>query len=198
MSSRPYYILFHKPYGVLSQFTRESGYRSLADFGPFPEGVYAAGRLDADSEGLLILTNDNEVKQKLTDPLFRHTKTYLAQVEGVPTEGSLENFRRGVRLGGKATLPARVRILGSEPKLPPRPVPIRFRKHIPTTWLEITLTEGRNRQVRKMTAAIGHPTLRLVRTRISFLTLGELLPGQTRALEAGEILHLKRHMALKK
>lgn len=192
---RPFhYIAFHKPFGVLSQFTREAGHLSLADFGPFPKGVYAAGRLDVDSEGLLVLTDDNEVKQKLMHPKFKHRKTYLAQVEHRPTEAGLERLRKGIPLGGKATLPALVRVLDTDPLLPPRPVPIRFRRNVPTCWLEVTLQEGRNRQVRRMTAAIGHPTLRLVRTRVGVLSLSGLLPGQSRTLTEREVAQLKALM----
>ena len=203
MKNHFHYILFYKPYGVLSQFTREAGHLSLTDFGPFPGGVYAAGRLDADSEGLRILrkvkdevhipvlTNDNRVKQELTDPGYRHVKTYLAQVELIPTETGLENLRKGIPLEGKQTLPARIRLLDVEPALPPRPVPIRFRKNVPTSWLEVILMEGRNRQVRKMTAAVGCPTLRLIRTRISFLSLEGMLPGQSRPLTGREVVKLR-------
>lgn len=193
-----HYIVFYKPYGVLSQFTREAGHRSLADYGPFPPGTYPVGRLDADSEGLLMLTNDNEVKRKLTDPGFRHDKTYLVQVERTPDEASLERFREGIPLGSKRTLPARIRVLDPEPTLPPRSAPIRFRKSVPTSWLEVIVVEGRNRQVRRMTAAIGHPTLRLVRTRITFLSLRGLLPGQCRALTPEEVSQLKRLVADKR
>ena len=191
MKSQFYYILFNKPYGVLSQFTPEAGHRSLKDYGPFPKGVYPVGRLDADSEGLLLLTNDNETKHKLTTPTLRHERSYLVQVEGIPEEPALQKLTRGVVIDGRATLPADVHLLKAEPPLPPRLVPIRFRKNIPTCWLELILTEGRNRQVRKMTAAVGHPTLRLVRTRISFLALGGLHPGESRGLTANEVSQLK-------
>jgi 23S rRNA pseudouridine2457 synthase len=187
-----HYILFYKPYGVLSQFTPESGHRSLKDFGPFPKGVYPVGRLDVDSEGLMLLTNDNRVKHGLASPTFRHKRSYFVQVERVPTESSLEKLREGVMIEGRRTLPSVVRLLHQEPSFPSRPVPIRFRKNLPTCWLEITLTEGRNRQVRKMTAAIGHPTLRLVRTHISFLSLNGLAPGETRGLDPKEISRLMK------
>jgi 23S rRNA pseudouridine2457 synthase len=180
------YILFNKPYGVLSQFTAEAGHRSLAEFGQFPRDVYPVGRLDVDSEGLLLLTNDDHVKHRLTDPKFQHERTYLIQVEGTLDETSLTKLESGVRIEGRKTSPARVRLLPDEPRLPPRPVPIRFRKNIPTSWLELTLREGRNRQVRKMTAAISHPTLRLVRTKIAFLTLENLAPGEFRTLSTTE------------
>jgi len=176
---------------VLSQFTPEAGHHSLKDFGPFPDGVYPVGRLDVDSEGLLLLTNDNLVKHGLTDPRFLHERRYLVQVERVPAEISLGLLREGIVIDGRKTSPAAVQLLDSEPALPERAVPIRFRKSVPTCWLEIALTEGRNRQVRKMTAAVGHPTLRLVRTQISFLSLDGLFPGQSRPLTQGEIARLK-------
>jgi 23S rRNA pseudouridine2457 synthase len=181
------YILFYKPYGVLSQFTQESGYLSLADFGPFPKNSYAAGRLDANSEGLLLLTNDNVIKHRLTDPKFEHERTYLVQVEGFPDENDIERLQNGVIIEGKRTKPAKVKVLSHEPDLPQRAVPIRFRKNTPTSWIEIVLHEGRNRQIRKMTAAVGHPTLRLVRTSITFLTIEELHPGEHRKLTLKEI-----------
>jgi 23S rRNA pseudouridine2457 synthase len=181
------YILFYKPYGVLSQFTREKGYKALCDFGPFPGDVYAAGRLDADSEGLLFLTNDTKVNHRLTDPKFEHDRTYLVQVEGIPDHDGLARLHNGVIIEASRTKPAIVRLLDHEPNLPARAVPIRFRKNIPTTWLEITLHEGRNRQVRKMTAAIGHPTLRLVRSSMTLLTLEGLRPGEHRDLKPLEI-----------
>jgi 23S rRNA pseudouridine2457 synthase len=181
------YILFYKPYGVLSQFTREAGYLSLADFGPFPKNTYAAGRLDVDSEGLLLLTNDNVIKHRITDPKFEHERTYLVQVEGFPDKSDIERLQNGVMIEGKRTKPAKAKMLTHEPYLPPRTVPIRFRKNIPTSWIEIVLREGRNRQVKKMTAAVGHPTLRLVRTAIIFLPLKGLLPGEHRTLTPKEI-----------
>lgn len=187
---RHLYILFNKPYGVLAQFTPEAGHRSLKDFGPFPNDVYPVGRLDADSEGLILLTNDNGVKHRLSMPKFSHERTYLVQVENVPTESSVRQLSEGVIVEGRRTLPCRARVLSEEPHLQPRSVPIRFRKNIPTCWLELTLTEGRNRQVRKMTASIGHPTLRLVRTNIGFLSLEGLLPGESRLLTHDEIGHL--------
>jgi 23S rRNA pseudouridine2457 synthase len=189
---RKSHILFYKPYGVLSQFTPEAGYLSLADFGPFPKNMYAAGRLDADSEGLLLLTNDNVIKHRITDPKFEHERTYLVQVEGFLEEIDIERLQNGIMIAGKRTKPANVKMLTHEPKLQPRDVPIRFRKNIPTTWIEIVLREGRNRQIRKMTAAVGHPTLRLVRTSITFLTLRGLTPGMHREMTLKEIekLHI--------
>ena len=185
-------VLFYKPYGVVSQFTREGVWLSLRDFGPFPEDVYPAGRLDADSEGLLLLTNDNWIKQRLTDPVFHHPRTYAVQVERVPGEAALEGLRSGVNIEGKKTRPAQVRVIEPEPAFPERAVPIRRRKLIPTAWLELVLTEGRNRQVRRMTAAVGHPALRLIRTRIGDLALDGLVPGGRRELLSREVERLCR------
>ena len=165
------YILFNKPFGVISQFTSEVNHKTLSNFGPFPKDVYPVGRLDVDSEGLLLLTNDNKIKHRLSDPRFGHKRDYLVQIEGIPSETALDRLRAGIIIEGKRTKPAEVNIHNEEPNLPPRDKPIRFRKNIPTSWLKITLREGRNRQVRKMTAAIGHPTLRLIRTSITFLTI---------------------------
>jgi 23S rRNA pseudouridine2457 synthase len=189
---RRHYILFYKPYGVLTQFTREAGHQSLADFGPFPSDVYPVGRLDADSEGLVLLTNDNRLKQLLTEPRFNHPRTYHVQVERIPDADALQQLRVGVTIEGKKTKPADVRLLEAEPGLPPRPVPIRFRKNVPTAWIEITLREGRNRQVRKMTASVGHPTLRLVRTKIGEVTLEGLAPGEWRELSVEEVRGLMK------
>lgn len=187
-----HYILFNKPYGVLSQFTEESGRPSLMSFGPFPKEVYPVGRLDADSEGLLLLTNDNALKHRMTTPHFRHRRTYAVQVEGIPNAEEMEQLRRGLIIEGRRTLPAEVRILKADPDFPPRPVPIRYRKSVPTTWMEIVLCEGRNRQVRKMTAAVGHPTLRLVRTMIGALELGTLKPGEHRTLSPEERASIRK------
>jgi 23S rRNA pseudouridine2457 synthase len=181
------YILFYKPYGVLTQFSREAGHKSLADFGPFPPDVYPAGRLDADSEGLVLLTNDSRMQRQLTEPRFNHPRTYAVQVERVPDENALKRLCEGIMIEGKRTKPAEARLLTVEPELPPRPVPIRFRKNVPTAWIEITLGEGRNRQVRKMTAKVGYPTLRLVRTKIGNLTLRGLEPGRWRELKPDEV-----------
>jgi pseudouridine synthase len=182
----PIVILMNKPYGVLSQFTTEGKWESLDAYGPFPKDVYAAGRLDADSEGLLLLTNDAAISHRLTDPRYGHPRTYLAQVERIPDRKALEALRRGIELSGQRTLPADVEMLDTEPSLPPRPVPIRFRKNVPTSWISLTLTEGKNRQVRRMTAAVGHPCLRLVRTRILEYTLEGLNPGEHRILSRQE------------
>ncbi|HET6401575.1 MAG TPA: pseudouridine synthase [Candidatus Kapabacteria bacterium] len=188
----PYrYLIFHKPYGVLSQFTADvPGQRTLDEFN-FPKGFYAAGRLDRDSEGLLLLTNDGSLIKKLLEP-GKHERTYLVQVEGIPSIASIKQLEGGVLVKGYRTLPARVRVLEHEPAIPLRDPPIRFRKSIPTIWIELTLREGKNRQVRHMTAAVGHPTLRLVRTAIGPLTLGDLRPGQWRELTSDEIALLKQ------
>ncbi len=183
-------FLFNKPYGVLSQFTSADGKPTLAQFGPFPRDVYAAGRLDADSEGLLLLTNDGSLKHLLIEPKFGHPRTYLVQVERVPDREALDRLRKGVLIEGARTRPATVTLLAHEPDLPARPVPIRVRKSIPTAWLELTLHEGRNRQVRRMTAAVGHPTLRLVRIRIGSLVLGNLKPGEWREVRSEEVARL--------
>jgi len=178
-SKRERYIAFYKPHGVLSQFTDPAGtgHRTLRDFITVP-GVYAVGRLDQDSEGLLLLTSDGTWQHRLTDPKFEKEKTYLVQVEGEPGAEALGKLETGILIQGERTRPARARLLGEEPTLAPRDPPIRFRKAIPTAWVELTLREGRNRQVRRMTAAVGHPTLRLVRTRIGDYTLGTLKPGE--------------------
>jgi len=183
-------FLFNKPYGVLCQFRDTDGRPTIGTYGKFPRDVYPAGRLDADSEGLVLLTNDGELKHLLLEPKFRHPRTYLVQVERIPTGGSLEELRRGVMIEGRKTFPVEVRLLDHEPEIPPRPVPVRFRKTVPTAWLEIILREGRNRQVRKMTAAVGHPALRLIRIAIGLLTLGGLKPGESRKLSAEEITKL--------
>jgi 23S rRNA pseudouridine2457 synthase len=184
-------LLFYKPYGVVSRFTPDGDWKTLAEFGPFPDTVYPAGRLDADSEGLLLLTDDNAIKRRITEPRFMHPRTYAVQVERVPDGEALEKLRRGVMIEGEMTKRTDVTLLAAAPEFPPRPVPIRFRKNVPTAWIEVTLTEGRNRQVRKMTAAVGHPALRLVRTRIGDLTLDGLSPGTWRNLSEGEIRTLR-------
>lgn len=180
------YLLFYKPYGVLCAFTDPEGRPTLADYVDVP-GVYAAGRLDLDSEGLLLLTNDGWLNHRLTHPRHEHTKTYLVQAEGEPGAEALAALRKGVMVQGKRTSPARADLLPMPPDLPPRDPPIRYRKNVPTAWLRLTLTEGRKRQVRHMTAAVGHPTLRLVRVALGPLDLGHLQPGAWRDLTLGEL-----------
>lgn len=182
-------IAFHKPYGVLPCFTDQDGRPTLADYVAIP-GVYAAGRLDLDSEGLLLLTSDGTLAHHITDPQHKLPKVYLAQVERIPNEEALEQLRLGVVLNGKKTRSAEVRLQSNDPQLPDRPVPIRFRKNVPTAWVEITLREGLNRQVRRMTAAVGHPTLRLIRIAIGPVVLGDLPPGQWRDLTSHEIAQI--------
>jgi 23S rRNA pseudouridine2457 synthase len=185
-------IAFWKPYGVLTQFTSSAaGHPTLKQFIPIP-GVYPAGRLDRDSEGLLLLTDDGKLQHRLSHPKFEHPKTYWVQVEGLITAQALESLRRGVRLKDFFTRPAEVRLLDKEPLLPPRQPPIRYRAQIPTSWIEIILREGRNRQVRRMTAATGFPTLRLVRIAHGPVDLTGLDPGQWRLLDSREIAQLRR------
>jgi 23S rRNA pseudouridine2457 synthase len=181
-------VALHKPYGVLSQFTAEPGsrWRTLAEFG-LPKNVYALGRLDADSEGLLLLSDEAGLNSRLLDPKHAHRREYWAQVERVPNRETLEKLERGgIDLGDYRTRPCDVRLLDPSPTMPPRDPPVRFRKTVPDAWLSLELIEGKNRQVRRMTAAVGHPTLRLIRVRIGAFQLGELPPGKWRELTVAE------------
>jgi 23S rRNA pseudouridine2457 synthase len=192
------YILFYKPYGVLCQFTDNSSENKrplLKDYISIPE-IYPVGRLDLDSEGLLLLTNNGQLQHRLSEPKFAHPRTYYVQVERIPNEIALEKLRNGIILKNYHTRKAKVRLLSQEPDLPPRIPPIRDRQNVPTCWLEITLIEGKNRQVRRMTAAVGFPTLRLVRISIGEnpqqINLSGLKPGQWRELTAIEVKTLTK------
>ncbi|NDB95630.1 MAG: pseudouridine synthase [Verrucomicrobia bacterium] len=179
-------LAFHKPFGVLSQFTSDgSPHRTLAEFS-FPKKVYPLGRLDADSEGLLLLSDEPGLNHRLLAPQNAHPRCYWAQVEGIPTSSALESLSQGVSIGDHQTLPCRAFLLDPQPALPPRDPPIRARKTVPDCWIGLELTEGKNRQVRKMTAAVGHPTLRLIRVRIGRLEIGDLAQGQWRELNDQE------------
>ena len=182
----PQYILFHKPYGVLSQFTPEDGARSLAEF-DLPKGVYPAGRLDKDSEGLLLLTDDGPLIEQLLNPRHEKPKTYWALVERVPDEAALQRMREGLRIEDYTTLPCQAQLLDPQPDVEPRDPPVRVRKSVQDVWMEIRIVEGKNRQVRKMTAAIGHPTLRLIRRSIANLELGDLPLGQWKVIAREDI-----------
>jgi pseudouridine synthase len=184
-------VALYKPYDVLCQFSHAGARHTLKELVPI-KGIYPAGRLDRDSEGLLLLTDDGRLAHCLTDPRFEHPKTYLVQVERVPDSEALEILRRGVVLNDGRTRPAQVELLDQPPSLPDRSVPIRFRKHVPTAWLRLTIREGRNRQVRRMTAAVGHPTLRLVRVAIGPVSLGDLGPGQWRELNTEELAAMRK------
>lgn len=189
------YYAVNKPFGMICQFTKEGDHPVLADLGGFPKDVYPIGRLDTDSEGLLLLTNDKALTHRLLDPKYNHRRTYWAQVEGLVTEEALLRLRTGVelRIDGKQfrTKPAQAESIDA-PFLPDRVPPIRYRASIPTSWISLGLTEGKNRQVRRMTAAVGFPTLRLVRFSIEDLTLGDLDPGAMREYPQGEFLRLLR------
>lgn len=174
-------ILFNKPYNVVCRFGKEPDRQCLADYINVPD-VYPAGRLDTDSEGLLLLTDDGQLQHRITDPKYKQKKVYWVQVEGVVDNSSLQQLRNGIIIQNKKTLPAEAKLI-DPPALWPRMPPIRERRHIPTSWIELTIREGRNRQVRRMTAAIGNPTLRLIRVRIGQWKLGDLQPGQWREVE---------------
>lgn len=174
-------ILFNKPYGVLSQFTPESGHRALNEFG-FPPGVYAAGRLDHDSEGVLLLTDEGRLIKKLLDPKNEHPRTYLAQVDGQITQEAVDQLIKGVTIKGYHTKPCKAEIIEQPEDLWERVPPIRYRANIPTSWVKLTLIEGKNRQVRHSTAVVGFPTLRLIRISIGDLSLDGLQPGEWRVV----------------
>jgi 23S rRNA pseudouridine2457 synthase len=179
-------IAFNKPYGALSQFTPEhSGQRTLAEFG-FSKNVYPIGRLDADSEGLLLLSDEAALNARLLHPRHAHEREYWVQVERLPAPDALDRLARGMLVQGRKTLPCRARLLDPQPSVPPRDPPIRFRKSVPDYWIALELTEGKNRQVRRMTAAIGHPTLRLIRVRIGNFTVHAIPPGIWKELNATE------------
>ncbi|MEO0489440.1 MAG: pseudouridine synthase, partial [Cyanobacteria bacterium J06659_2] len=194
------YLLFYKPYGVLTQFTdakaKDGPRPTLKQYISVP-GVYAIGRLDRDSEGLLLLSDYGLLQHRLSNPRFAHPRTYWAQVEHIPDETALTQLRQGIDIQQYRTRPAKVVCLQREPILPPREPPIRFRKQVPTAWLELTLTEGRNRQVRRMTASVGHPTLRLVRVAIAHLKITNLSPGEWRDLTPSELKQLEQLVKLR-
>jgi 23S rRNA pseudouridine2457 synthase len=179
-------IAFNKPFGVICKFRPEPGRRTLADYIKLPN-VYPAGRLDTDSEGLLLLTDDGVLQARITDPLHKLAKVYWAQVEGAPTEAALTQLRNGVNLSDFTTKPAAVRLIDTPNNLWLRDPPIRYRAKIPTAWLELTLREGKNRQVRRMTAQVGFPTLRLVRVGVGAVSVDGLTPGASREIDAASL-----------
>lgn len=184
------YIILNKPYEVLTQFTDEAGRATLKDYVKVP-GIYPVGRLDYDSEGLVLLTDDKTLQHRLSNPKFKIEKTYWVQVDGMPSEEALLQLERGVLIKDVRTAPAKVRLLEEEPQVWDRSKPIRFRKNIPASWVEIKISQGMNRQVRRMTAAVGFPTLRLIRPAIGPLSLGNLQPGEYRELTPAEVAKLK-------
>lgn len=181
------YYLIHKPYGMLPQFTDELKRPTLSSLYKFPKDVYPVGRLDMDSEGLLLLTNDKRLNNRLLNPKFGHEREYFVQVEGMPYDEKLEPLKQGVTIQGEKTKPADFRLLGLDIGIPPRVPPIRVRLNIPDYWISLTLTEGKNRQVRKMTAAVGYPTLRLIRVRIENLLIGKMQAGDVKELTGHEL-----------
>lgn len=188
-------FIFHKPYRVLSSFTDPKNRACVGDYVNVPN-VYAAGRLDYDSEGLLILTSDGKLAHRITHPRYKLEKVYLVQVENIPAEDALAQLRQGVLVKDKRTRPAQVELVQNSPQVFPRVPPIRYRRNIPTAWLKITLGEGRKRQVRRMTAAVGHPTLRLIRLAIGPINLADLAPGEWRELTPTELQVLRQHLFL--
>jgi 23S rRNA pseudouridine2457 synthase len=188
-------LIVCKPYKVMCTFTDEAGRQTLADFVPVPN-VYAAGRLDYDSEGLLLLTSDGKLAHRITHPRYKLPKVYLAQVENIPTAAALQQLEQGVLVKGQKTLPAQAELLPEPPEVFPRSEPIRYRENIPTAWLKLTLKEGKKRQVRRMTAAVGHPTLRLIRVAIGPLELGDLQPGEWRFLTPAELEKLRKNVGI--
>lgn len=187
MSKNLKYFAFYKPFGVLSQFTSEGGHPALSEYS-LPKEVYPVGRLDRDSEGLLLLSNDGPFIKRLLDPQYSHPRTYHVQVEGAPTGADMANLSKGVSIKGYQTKPCKAAVLTPPPIIEARNPPVRFRQNIPTTWIEMVLTEGKNRQVRKMTAAIGYPTLRLIRVKIGQLTLDGLREGAFKEVRKEDIL----------
>ncbi|MGE5351226.1 MAG: pseudouridine synthase [Acidobacteriota bacterium] len=183
MEPRFKYYIAYKPYGMLTQFTDSEGRRTLSDLYPFPPDVYAVGRLDMDSEGLILLTNDKKLNFYLLNPENAHEREYLAQVEGTPKQSDLERLKKGVIIENRKTLPAKAKLISPDPEVPERIPPIRERKNIPTSWVSLRLIEGKNRQVRKMTAHIGFPTLRLIRVAIGKIKLGSLRPGEVKEIK---------------
>lgn len=183
MEPRFKYYIAYKPYGMLTQFTDSEGRRTLSDLYPFPPDVYAVGRLDMDSEGLILLTNDKKLNFYLLNPENAHEREYLTQVEGIPKQSDLERLEKGVIIENRKTLPAKAKLISPDPEVPERIPPIRERKNIPTSWVSLRLIEGKNRQVRKMTAHIGFPTLRLIRVAIGKIKLGSLRPGEVKEIK---------------
>lgn len=189
LSGNKKYYIVNKPYGVLTQFTDKENRPTLASLYNFPKDVYPIGRLDMDSEGLLIISNDKELVDYLLNPKNLHEREYYVQVEGVPAKDAFEKLGKGVIINGEKTMPAKGKII-DDPGFPERIPPVRFRKTVPTSWISITLTEGKNRQVRKMTTSVGFPTLRLVRVRIEKLLLGNLKNGEVKEMTEKEIKKL--------